>query len=291
MTMLSSRETETLLLLASYRYLSRNQIEEFLFDGSDLGQSSRNTTSWRILHSLTARGLVQQTAKIIGGPGGGAARLGYFLTADGHRLALSLNSSLPAKRPTSGGTFLMQHALATADVSLAFRRAARSHPGHELLEWESDWQAVLRLGSSLVVPDGHLVYASRDYELDALVEVDLGTEGTRFFGRKIQRYLDLFRSSSWRHHLPIWPVIITVTPSEVRTAALQRCTETVLARQSDHDKLRAETEFAFAALPRLVAEGPLAKIWRVAGRSDEHFLLGATVSGMNERLTEMEPPG
>ena len=289
MTMLSPRETQALLLLASYRYLSRSQIEQFLLQGSDLGESSRNTTSWRILRSLTTRGLVGQTVRLLGGPVGGSARLGYFLTPDGYRLALGLNSSLPPKRPTSGGTFLMQHALATADVSLAFRRAASSNPGHELLEWECDWQAAHRLGNSLVVPDGHLVYASNDYELDALVEVDLGTEGTRFFGRKIQRYLELFRSSSWRHHLPIWPVIITVAPSEIRAAALQRCTETVLARQSDHDKLRAETEFAFAALPRLVLEDPLAKVWRIAGRSGEHFLLGDRSSGMNERLTEMEP--
>ena len=274
MTILSSRETEALVLLASYRYLCRSQIEEFMLQATDLGRNSRNTTSWRILRSLGKRGLVGQTVRLVGGPGGGSARLGYFLTADGYRLALTLNPSLPPKRPTSGGTFLMQHALTTADVALAFRRAATSHRGHELLEWECDWQAAHRLGASLVVPDGHLVYATARYELDALVEVDLGTEGTRFFGRKIGRYLELFRSASWRDRLPLWPVVLTVTPNDSRAAALQRCTETVLATQADRDKLRTETEFAFAALPRLVSEDPLAQVWRIAGRSGEHFLLG-----------------
>ncbi len=38
-----------------------------------------------------------------------------------------------------------------------------------------------------MVPDARIVYATCDRELDALIEVDLGTEGTRFFGRRIER--------------------------------------------------------------------------------------------------------
>lgn len=270
---LSARETEALLLIACYRYLSRSQLEGFILEGTQTTPLSRQVISRRIIQRLRDGGFVAALKRLVGGPGGGSTRLGYYLSASGAKLAASLDPGLPPRRPVTGGTFLMQHALMTADVALAFHRAARTHPGHELLEWECDWKAAQRLGSSLVVPDARLVYATNDCELDALLEVDLGSEGTRFFGRKMLRYLELFRSGSWRERLPGWPVILTVAPSERRAAALQRGTEIVLGSQPDRDKLRTQTEFAFAALPRIVAEDPLAKVWRIAGRSGEHALL------------------
>ena len=34
-----------------------------------------------------------------------------------------------------------RYGLMCAEVALAFRHAARANPGHELLDWECDWQA------------------------------------------------------------------------------------------------------------------------------------------------------
>ncbi len=272
MTILTTREREVLLLLGCYRYLSRDQLAGFVFEKDDLAVKSVNTTSWRILGSLARRGLVAQTERLVGGPGGGSTRLGYYLTVSGVRLARSLDPDLPPRRPAHGGTFLLQHALMTADVALAFRRAARAHPRHELLDWECDWQAAAHLGRSPVVPDARLIYASADHEVDALVEIDLGTEGTRFFARKILRYLDLFRSGEWQKRLPLWPVVLTVTRDDARATALQRCTESVLQSQPDRDRLLIQTEFAFAGLPE-VASDPLAIVWRIAGRNGRHALL------------------
>lgn len=273
MTILSTRETEVVLLLGCYRYLRRNQIEEFLFDQTEISESSRNTTSWRVLRSLTRRGLVDRTSHVVGGPGGGSARLGYFLTTDGYRLAQSLNPNLPPKGRSSGGTFLLQHAVMTAEVALAFRRSARSHPNHDLIDWECDWQAAQRVGSSVVVPDGHVVYAATECELDALIEVDLGTEGTRFFGRKIARYLDLYRSGNWQRHLPAWPVVLTVTKDAPRAAALKRATEALLQSRPDARQLQAGTEFAFASLKDVVEQGPLGTIWHVVGQVGPRALI------------------
>lgn len=273
MTILSARETKVLLLLACYRYLSRDQIQRFVLEVG-IGPTSRNTISWRILDSLIRRGLVERTVRLIGGPDGGSGRYGYFLTAAGYRLARSLNGALPARRPASGGTFLMRHGMVTADVALAVRRWPQSQPGDELLDWECDWQAALRLGNSPVVPDAHFVYATADYEIDVFLEVDLGTEGTRFFARKISRYLDLYRSGGWREYLPAWPLVLTVTPSETRSAALKRATEAVLSSQPDAAKIRGQTEFGFSSLSDLLgSRGPRDAIWRIAGRTGSRPLV------------------
>ena len=90
----------------------------------------------------------------------------------------------------------MGHGLMCAEVALSFRHAARSNPGHELLDWECDWQAFERLGAKLVVPDAHLVYSTKVWVLDAFIEVDLATEGSRVFAWKIRRYLDLYRGAA-----------------------------------------------------------------------------------------------
>jgi hypothetical protein len=270
MTVLTQRESEVVRLLGNYRYLSRDQIERFVL--SEIKSSSMNTTSWRVLSSLAQRNLIEQSRRGVGGPGGGSTRLGYFLTARGHRLARSLDRNLPARRLPASGTFLMRHALVCADVSLAFRRAAAANQGHAVLQWEPDWQAALRLGPSSVVPDAHLVYATPEHELEAFVEIDLGTEGTRFYGRKVTRYLELFRSGVWRGRFPVWPAVLTVTESVSRAEALQRAIDVVVRAQLDREVVRARTEFSFTALPRLLAD-PLGKIWKVAGHSGEHELL------------------
>ena len=162
----------------------------------------------------------------------------------------------------------------TAEVALAFQRTARAHTGHEVVDWEPDWQAAERIGLSTLVPDGHLGYRTSNGRLDALVEVDLGTEGTRFFVRKISRYLDLYRSGAWRAHFPTWPVVLTVTLSPTRATSLRRATEGFLRLQHDVERLADVTEFDFTSLPELRgADGPLGAIWQVAGRVSLHGLL------------------
>src|SRR3989442_14355219 len=165
----------------------------------------------------------------------------------------------------------MGHGLMCAEVALAFRRAAHSNPGHELLDWECDWQAAERLGARLVVPDAHLVYSTSDRTLDAFIEVDLAPEGSRVFAWKIRRYLDLYRGGSWIRHLKVWPRVLTVAPTPARASILRRVTETVLEAQLFSQRLIRETAFGFATLEELLGpSGPLGEIWSVVGKSGVH---------------------
>ena len=180
----------------------------------------------------------------------------------------------------------MGHGLMCAEVALAFRRAARANPRHELLDWECDWQAAERLGARLVVPDAHLVYATEDRTLDASVEVDLATEGSRVFAWKIRRYLDLYRSGSWLKHVRTWPRILTIAPTQARSRILRRVTETVLEAQLFRNRLTRSTAFGFTTLDKLLgSNGPLGEIWSVVGESGLHPLFRAAAEASTSEAT------
>jgi protein involved in plasmid replication-relaxation len=122
-------------------------------------------------------------------------------------------------------------------------------------EGRSGWAAL---------PDARLAYAIEGRQLHAFIEADRGTEGARFFARKIARYLDLYHSGAWRGGLPVWPLVLTVTLSEPRAHELCRASESVLGVRAENAALTRT--FRFAALAQLRGEaGPFAAIWRVAG--------------------------
>lgn len=275
MRLSSHRESEVLVQLSGFRYLTEPMIEDFLFGESSFTPLSRQVITRRVLNRLKGKGLILETPRVVG-PAGGTARLVYFLTAKGYNAARSLNPGLPSRQPNLRGTSLMGHGLMCAEVALAFRRAARSNPGHELLDWECDWQAAERLGARLVVPDAHLVYSTTKWIVDAFIEVDLATEGSRVFAWKIRRYLELYRSGSWVKNLKVWPIVLTIAPSSARARILRRVTETVLAADPRRDRLMRATEFSFTTLDDVLGlSGPLNTIWSVAGRSDLHPLFPA----------------
>jgi hypothetical protein len=182
----------------------------------------------------------------------------------------------------------MRHGQIAAEVALAFRRAARTHPGHELTEWECDWAAAMKLGSGLVVPDARIVYHTRHWEFSAFIEVDLATEGTRFFARKIGRYLDLCVDGSWRKQLPRWPLVLTVAPTMARADALKAATEPLLRRPYYAARHARTAEFLFTSLGALCGPcSPLGPIWRIPGRDGLHPL----VTGLDVRGFEIDGPG
>lgn len=262
----SPHQAEVVLQLATFRFLAAAQIADLVFETSTASARSRMVMAGRLLAALRERGVVTATPRLVGGFGGGSSRPVYYLTPQGYRLARLLNPATPARRLKSPGTFLIRHALITADVALAFRRAARQRELHELVAWECDWQAALGTGRSVLVPDAYLVYGVGARRLHAWLEVDLGTEHTSFFASKIRRYLALYRSGTWRARLPIWPLVLVVAESEARAAQLRRVTESVLESHADRRRLADAVPFAFAAVADLLASaGAFGAIWQRAG--------------------------
>ena len=269
----SPRERDLLLRLAPFRALSTAQLEEWVFTGCPVRPHSRKVLTQRILERLRKRGLVASSAHLVGGAGGGSARLVYHLTEAGQRLIGTLDPALRDRPLPPRGHLFIEHALMTAEVALAFDRIARSRPGHDLAEWEPEWQAAERLSSG-VVPDGRVVYATEKWELSAFVEADLGTERPSRYAEKIASYLDAYRAGRWREHLPAWPLVLTVTTAAARATALRRVTEDVCERERDRARLADTVEFDFAPLSDLQGSaGPLGRIWQIAGRVGLHALV------------------
>jgi hypothetical protein len=273
---LALREREALLRLGCFRDLNTTQLEDFVTDRAKLKPHSRFIAVQRSLTRLKAQGLIAETPRLLGGPGGGSARVVYHLTQKGYRLAQALDPSKPGHRPPPHSAMFIEHALMTADVAIAFIAEARKHPGHQMSEWEQDWQAAERLCSRAVVPDGYFVYATLEWEIHAFVEVDLGTESPSRFAQKVPAYVAAYRSGSWRAQLPAWPLVLTVAPTIARATALRRASEDALRRERHPERLARATEFDFAALPDLRGpHGPLGPIWQIAERSALHPLIPA----------------
>jgi hypothetical protein len=269
---LTDREEEVLAHLARLRFLTAGQLEEFLFGASRVKARSRAVMTQRVLGSLKRRRLVAMRPRIVGGPEFGEGRPTYHLSPAGVRASRALYAAAPLPRMRSTGAFLARHALATAEVILAFRRAAQATVGHELVTWECDWQAALALGSSVLEPDAYVMYRAEDQRLHAFIEVDMGTEYGRFVSQKMRRYLELHRTVSWRARLPVWPLILFVTPTDARSTQLQRQAEAISRLPGGQWDVGAS--FRFAALDSVTADrGPVAAIWHVVGRAGVHSLI------------------
>ena len=274
----SIRERTALVQMAFFRCLNSAQVEGFVLDRPDRTAHAREVATQRLLDRLRRRGLVAATPRLAGGPGGGSARVVYSLTEAGYRLANALDPSRPARRPPPRTTLFIEHALMTADVALAFLRSARAHPGHHAIAWEPDWEAAERLGSLAVVPDGHLRYATDDWEISAFVEVDLASERPRRFAQKIAKYLAAYRSASWRQRMTAWPLVLTITPDPARATELRCSTEELLELERRAGRTANAAEFDFTELAALQA-GPLGPIWQVAGKAGRHPLIPCDEAG------------
>jgi hypothetical protein len=216
-------------------------------------------------------------------------RIAYFLTARGRRVFETLDSGAQHRRLRVRGTFLLAHALMVAEIALVFLRQARASEGRDVLVWECDWQVALSLGPLPVAPDAKLAYQTQGRRIHAFVEADRGSEGTRFFARKIDRYLDLYRDDS-RLRLPVWPLILTVAPSETRASELRRATEVAVRARPQMSGI--ERAFRFTSLDALRGDaGPLGEIWQVASRSGRFPLIDERAKSADASAERREDAG
>jgi hypothetical protein len=274
MTAQSMHEQTVLARVACFRCLTSAHVQDFVIDRPDRNPHAREVATQRLIDRLRRRGLIAATPRLVGGPGGGSARVVYSLTDAGYRMAHALDPSRPARRPPPRTTLFIEHALMTADVALAFLRSARAHSEQHVTDWEPDWAAAERLGSLALVPDGHVTYATREWQISAFVEVDLATERPRRFGEKIAKYLAAYRSGTWRKGMSAWPLLLTITPNAGRATELRRCTEELLERERQAGRTANAAEFDFTPLAELQgANGPLGGIWQVAGKPGLHPLI------------------
>ena len=285
--LLESRELHTLRCLASFHRLNSAHVEDFLFEGGGK-PASRAVTTRRVLAGLMRKGLVTRSTRMLGGPAGGSARFVYQLTDAGYRLLARIDTSFDGRRPSPHDAARVEHALMTADVVVAFRRAARADPAHAVALWEPDWVAARRIGGSAVVPDGLVRYATESCEIWAFVEIDLATESPSRFRQKVTAYLAAHAAGEWRKSFVREPLVLTVVPSRARATTLCRSTADVLRLEGVPESADVWA-FAFVALEDLRGGGGvLGEICQIAGRPGLHELPRA-VTGLANRVSSIIP--
>jgi hypothetical protein len=184
---------------------------------------------------------------------------------------------------------LLEHAIALADAAIAFRDAAARATDIGLW-WESDWEAVARIGSAIVIPDALVTLERQGWRTRAFIEADRATERESAFARKLRRYIELYRADVWRASFGAWPLILTVTTSDAHARSLCRLADRVTRSEGGASIAHA---FRFASFDDLRVAGPLAPIWHVAARvdrcallepsaEDEHRTVGSLIASHSE---------
>ena len=223
----------------------------------------------RILQRLTARKLITRTEQQPGGPTGGSNAPIYYVTRTG---AQQLKHTHPAPR-SPRGTLLVRHAIASADVVLAFDRAARANVDHELVGWATDAEIGRDLGPLPLLPDLYLTYATTTSNF---TRSSRSTSDPRAAVSSQPRSTSTCNSGGpapLHERLGLWPVVLWVTTNPTRARLLQRAIERVIATQPDVDQAARGTEFAVTTFDQLSEQGAFGPIWQVVGRDERQSLL------------------
>lgn len=266
----SSRLHATHRLLAAFRAIRRDQLEAFLFAGAPLTQPSRRVAAFRILGALRERGFVQAVV-LPGTVATAGATRAYVLTTAGQRAYAAADDAYPrsVRRPS---IVLLDHAVALADIALAFRDGA-ARAGDVELFWQADWEIVHELGCTRVIPDAFVTLERGGWRTRAFIEADRATEREHAFANKVRRYVDLYRDDRWRSVLGIWPLILTVTTSEQRARSLCRLAVRVAEAEGG---ARIRQSFRFASLDELLRRSAFDEIWHMGLGAERGLLLDAS---------------
>ena len=266
----SSRLQTTLRLLAAFRAVRRDQLEAFLFAGLHQTPPSRRVAAFRILGELRERGFVQAVV-LPGMVATACATRAYVLTRAGQRAYAADDGAYP-RRVRWPSIVLLDHAVALADIALAFRDGA-ARAGDIDLSWQADWEIVHELGCTTVIPDAFVTLERGGWRTRAFIEADRATEREHAFANKVRRYVDLYRDERWRSVLGIWPLILTVTTSEQRARSLSRLAFRVAETDGG---ARIRQSFRFASLDELRRRGAFEEIWHLGPGAERGLILNVS---------------
>lgn len=266
-----ARASRALRLLAGFGALRRDQLEVLLLGDLDLTPQSRRVATYRVIAELRERALVQERGGVIAA----SRSTAYGLTLAGHRLYATSDPGYPRRRRSRTlSLMLLDHALALADIALAFGMASRQARDVSLL-WESDWEALARVGSAVVLPDALVSFERDGWRTRAFIEADRATEWQSAFASKVRRYIDLYRRDEWRRSVATWPLILTVTTSDAHARSLARLANRITTSDGVG---RITRSFRFSSLDAIRVSGALAPIWYVDGSAEGTAILEASAA-------------
>lgn len=217
---LSSRDYAVLGLVASHRYLTSRQLQDFCFH-DHASQSAGARTTTRVLRRLASHGLLDALERRVGGVRAGSASYVWQLGTVGYRL-LKEDGSL--KRPREPSPRFLAHCLAVADTHLMLVRAQRRDIFRhvEVQNEPESWRSFTGLGGERrsLQPDLFALISQPRFVDRWYIEVDLGTESIPTLLGKCAIYEDYRQSGIEQSAAGIFPLVIWQLPSTKRIDAL-----------------------------------------------------------------------
>jgi len=207
------------------RFLTAGQISQLHF--AAIPQPvTRIRRVQRTLARLVEQELLVRLNRRVGGVRAGSASYCYAPAAEGLRLVSYLTGDgIPRARALiEPGTSFVDHTVAVNDVYVQAIEAERS--GRiELLEHQAEpdcWRSFLGpIGGAISLrPDAFIALAYEDFEYRSLVEVDRGTEGSGALRRKLQTYVDYWRSGVEQQAHDVFPRAVWQVGTDKRAAVL-----------------------------------------------------------------------
>jgi len=215
---LSDRDWAVLHTLARVRLATASQLERLHF----AGVSRRQARS--ALASLVSRRALARLPRQVGGVRAGSAGFVYALDVAGQRLTRSIESR--PQRPWEVGQIFLAHSLAVTELIVGLAEAVRARcDGAALAQYEGEpgcWRPFTGPGGARAVlkPDAEVILTFGRFEDRWLIEVDRATESRTALDRKLQRYLDYWRTGHEQAATGVFPRVLWVVPDDARRAVM-----------------------------------------------------------------------
>jgi hypothetical protein len=244
---LSDRERAVLQSLATWRYLSTNQLQRLHFaDHATVGAASRICR--RVLQRLGELRVIEHLERRIGGIRAGSASFVWRVGPVGDRLLRAANGAGARARRKEPSWRFLDHCLAVTDCYLALVEAGR-RGRLELLTYQAEtacWRPYLGPHGALetLKPDLYAVTASGDFEDSWFIEVDRGTESLPTLLGKCRQYARYRQTGREQAARGVFPAVLWVVPDEARARALVRGIRR--AHGTDQNVFRVTTAASFA---------------------------------------------
>jgi Replication-relaxation len=220
---LSDRDMAILSAVRSLRLLTGGQLRRLFFAvGNPATQAAKVRAAVKRLIEL---GVITRLARRIGGMRSGSEGQVLALTGLGHAvLALATESPVRVRSIIDRKPAFQDHLLAINELYVQLRE--RTQAGDvELLDFQFEpacWRGFPGIGGQLITlkPDAFVRLGVGEYEISAFIEQDQDTESLPTIARKLDVYLNYYRSGQEQHEHGVFPLVWWLVPSTKRLASI-----------------------------------------------------------------------
>lgn len=222
--LLSDRELAIIRSVATYRYLTGNQIEQLHFQGHATADTAARTRR-RVLERLVAGRFLDRLPRPIGGVRGGSGAHVFALGTVGYRVVHGEARRSGTPRDGGPSTTFLAHTIAVAQVGVDLTTAA-GRDGIERVGIETEpncWRSYQRGlgGLETLKPDLYAEVITSEFEDRWFIEVDRATESLTAIRTKCQTYLDYYRTGIEQERSHVFPRVVWSVPSDKRARQIE----------------------------------------------------------------------